>query len=119
MSNSALDQSAFFESVAHDMTLARLVLNAVLEHTPEVEAQLAEGLAAGNQSAVIQSAHRLKGTFLQVFASETAELARLVEYAAREGDMETCRVEAARLKVSIRASCDAARELLSASNSAR
>ena len=75
------------------------ILQGFIDHVPVLQSELDAGLAAGDVSRLVRPAHSLKSSSANVGAKRLSELARTVEHASREGDMET----AAQGVVSIRA----------------
>ena len=74
------------------------ILRGFIDHAPTLQDELDAGLAAGDVVRLVRPAHSLKSSSANVGAMRLSELARNVEHAAREGDMEN----AARGVVSIR-----------------
>jgi signal transduction histidine kinase/CheY-like chemotaxis protein/HPt (histidine-containing phosphotransfer) domain-containing protein len=65
------------------------ILRGFIDHAPVLQADLDAGLAAGDVTALVRPAHSLKSSSANVGAMQLSELARNVEHAARQGDMET------------------------------
>ena len=65
------------------------ILRGFIDHAPVLQRELDAGLAAGDIVQLVRPAHSLKSSSANVGALRLSELARTVEHAAREGDMET------------------------------
>jgi len=65
------------------------ILRGFIDHAPVLQADLDAGLAGGDITALVRPAHSLKSSSANVGALRLSELARTVEHAARQGDMET------------------------------
>jgi len=65
------------------------ILQGFIDHVPVLQGELDEGLASGDVVRLVRPAHSLKSSSANVGAMRLSELARTVEHASREGDMET------------------------------
>ena len=65
------------------------ILRGFIDHAPVLQVDLDAGLATGDITALVRPAHSLKSSSANVGAMRLSELARTVEHAARQGDMET------------------------------
>jgi signal transduction histidine kinase/CheY-like chemotaxis protein/HPt (histidine-containing phosphotransfer) domain-containing protein len=87
--SSVLDQKVLHDlrEVVEDELGA--ILRGFIDHAPVLQADLDAGLAGGDVTALVRPAHSLKSSSANVGAMRLSELARTVEHAARQGDMET------------------------------
>ncbi len=65
------------------------ILQGFIDHVPVLQGELDEGLASGDVARLVRPAHSLKSSSANVGAMRLSGLARTVEHASREGDMET------------------------------
>jgi CheY-like chemotaxis protein len=65
------------------------ILRGFIDHAPVLQVDLDAGLATGDVTALVRPAHSLKSSSANVGAMRLSELARTVEHAARQGEMET------------------------------
>jgi signal transduction histidine kinase/CheY-like chemotaxis protein/HPt (histidine-containing phosphotransfer) domain-containing protein len=64
------------------------ILRGFIDHAPVLQGELDAGLAAGDVAALVRPAHSLKSSSANVGAMRLSDLARNLEHAARQGDME-------------------------------
>jgi HPt (histidine-containing phosphotransfer) domain-containing protein len=64
------------------------ILRGFIDHAPTLQGELDAGLAAGDVAALVRPAHSLKSSSANVGAMRLSDLARNLEHAARQGDME-------------------------------
>ena len=64
------------------------ILQGFIDHAPVLQGELDRGLATGDIARLVRPAHSLKSSSANVGAMRLSELARTVEHASREGDME-------------------------------
>ena len=91
MSEPLFDKNRFLQSLAGDMELARELLSAFLEDSPERSDSLGEALAQGDGDQASKLAHSLKGMCGVVRSTEIANLALGMEESAKAGDLEKTR----------------------------
>ena len=93
--NAAVEHRAILDQkVLHDLREVveeefANILRGFIDHAPVLQADLDAGLAGGDITALVRPAHSLKSSSANVGALRLSELARTVEHAARQGDMET------------------------------
>jgi CheY-like chemotaxis protein/HPt (histidine-containing phosphotransfer) domain-containing protein len=88
------DRPVLDQKVLHDLREVveeefGAILRGFIDHVPVLQVDLDAGLAAGDVAALVRPAHSLKSSSANVGALRLSELARTVEHAARQGDMET------------------------------
>lgn len=88
MKEQIFDSQRFLQSLADDMELARELLAAFLEDSPERNQSLAEALQAGDTDTASRLAHSLKGMCGVVRAEQLVNLALNMEQAAKNGNLE-------------------------------
>lgn len=88
MKEQIFDSQRFLQSLADDMELARELLAAFLEDSPERNNSLAEALQAGDTDAASRLAHSLKGMCGVIRAERLVNLALNMEQAAKKNDLE-------------------------------
>lgn len=91
MSEPLFDEARFLQSLAGDVELARELLTAFLEDSPERSESLREALAQGDADQASKMAHSLKGMCGVVRSNEIATLALGMEESAKAGDLEKTR----------------------------
>lgn len=91
MSQALFDTKLFLSSLADDDELARELLVAFLEDSPQRVADLKAALADGDASTASKMAHSLKGMCGVVRVSALSEIALDMEQTAREGDLDAVR----------------------------
>lgn len=83
------DTKNFMLSLANDPDLARELLQAFLDDSPERTATLRQQIAEGDTATASRTAHSLKGMCGVVRAPRLMELALDMEVAGKEGAAET------------------------------
>jgi HPt (histidine-containing phosphotransfer) domain-containing protein len=91
MSEPLFDENKFLQSLAGDVELARELLSAFLEDSPERSDSLSEALAKGDADQASKMAHSLKGMCGVVRSTEIATLALGMEESAKAGNLEKTR----------------------------
>jgi two-component system, sensor histidine kinase and response regulator len=93
-----LDRKTLWERVAGDADLLREIIEIFLVDCPERLKELREALTHQDCTALMQAAHRLKGTLGNISANNALVAARCVETAAREGDVHAATEALTRLE---------------------
>lgn len=88
MSEPLFDENRFLQSLAGDVELARELLSAFLEDSPERADSLSEALERGDADQASKMAHSLKGMCGVVRSTEIANLALGMEESAKAGNLE-------------------------------
>jgi CheY-like chemotaxis protein/HPt (histidine-containing phosphotransfer) domain-containing protein len=83
-----LDMSAALAAVENDADLLRIVLEAMLEETPDLVRQLHAAVGAGDAVTVQRAAHTIKGTMRLFPDQPVREMARQMEAMGREKNLE-------------------------------
>ncbi|MBK1734668.1 hypothetical protein CKO15_05075 [Halorhodospira abdelmalekii] len=89
MTDNVLDLQQLLANVGGDEALADLLLARMREDLPVRLTQLREALERADAEVAHQASHPLKGALTSVRALEAGELARQIDDAARDGDLET------------------------------
>jgi HPt (histidine-containing phosphotransfer) domain-containing protein len=87
MTKPLFDLQRFLQSLAEDEELARELLTAFLEDSPERSTSLCTALDAGDVGEVLKFAHSLKGMCGVVRAEALVDLAYLMENAAKDKNL--------------------------------
>jgi len=91
MSDPLFDENRFLQSLADDMELARELLSAFMEDSPERSASLGKALAENDADQASKMAHSLKGMCGVVRSGEMSDLAMNMEHSAKSGDLDATR----------------------------
>jgi HPt (histidine-containing phosphotransfer) domain-containing protein len=91
MSDQLFDENRFLQSLAGDMELARELLTAFLEDSPDRAESLGRALDQGDADQASKMAHSLKGMCGVVRSTQMADLALGMEESAKSGDLEKTR----------------------------
>jgi signal transduction histidine kinase/CheY-like chemotaxis protein len=84
------------------------IIRGFVGHAPTLMRELDEGLAANDVARLVRPAHSLKSSSASVGALQVSELAKTIEHAAREEDMDTASRGVVEIRVAL---ADALREL--------
>ena len=87
MTEPLFDSQRFLQSLAEDDELARELLAAFMEDSPERSASLGAALEAGDAGEVAKLAHSLKGMCGVVRVNSLVNFAYIMENAAKVGDL--------------------------------
>ena len=85
------DPEAALARVDNDRALFGDVIEIFREEGPKLVQKLAAALAQGNTEEAQRAAHSIKGEVSYFAAPKAVELAKTIEYAARDNDLEKCR----------------------------
>lgn len=88
MTDVLFNKAHFLTSLADDEELARELLEAFLQDSPERTSELEAAIAADNAPAASKLAHSLKGMCGVVRSERLLKLALEMEHLAKKGDME-------------------------------
>ena len=86
-----LDKQALLSRIDHDDELMAEILELFLDETTRQLHVLREAVERGDIAAIEETAHSLKGAATNVSASTMAELARAIENAAKQSDLQETR----------------------------
>ncbi|MCG5529472.1 Hpt domain-containing protein [Halorhodospira halochloris] len=86
-----VDMQQLLDNVGGDENLANMLLARMRQDMPQRMAEIRAALANGDCAAAHASTHPLKGGLASIRASEAQSVARLIDDAARDGDLETAR----------------------------
>lgn len=88
----AFDPDDLLGRLDNDHDLAKVTISIFLEGVAEVIAELRLAFDAQNPEAIVMQAHGLKGAALNASAGAVAEIARQIEFLARDGVLEGAEV---------------------------
>jgi len=91
MSDILFNETQFLVSLAGDEELARELLVAFLQDSPQRTSELRKAIDAGDASAASKLAHSLKGMCGVVRAERLSELALSMEHLAKDGSLDQVR----------------------------
>jgi HPt (histidine-containing phosphotransfer) domain-containing protein len=112
MSEPLFDENRFLQSLAGDVELARELLAAFMEDSPERAASLGKALDAADADQASKMAHSLKGMCGVVRSSELVALALHMEETAKEGDLAETRTHFEEFSGQLREALDRMRRFL-------
>jgi len=87
-SDGALDWSDALEAVQGDRRLLREIVEAYLEESPKLLAEIREAVAGGDAATLSRAAHSLKGSMRHFGAQDGAECAYRLETSGRDGKLD-------------------------------
>ena len=91
MSESLFNSQKFLQSLAGDEELAKELLAAFMEDSPQRSASLGQALESGDAGEASRLAHSLKGMCGVVRTDDLVSLALSMEHSAKNGDLDKTR----------------------------
>lgn len=96
-----IDRHAALSRLGGDEGLLRSMAVIFIEDVPSLLQRISSGCAAGNVEQVTLAAHSLRGLAANFNADATAEAAKIIENAARNGDLPTACAHVEQLEAAV------------------
>ena len=98
----AFDRDKLMEELDGNTDLLRRLANLFFQHTPALLQEISTAIETGDGGALQRSAHTLKGSVAQFFATAAMDKARELELAGHEGNLSGAPIVFAELKQLVR-----------------